>query len=913
MLIGESLFKNIKFHLAREEWDRVIEISQQAIARSHNFAETDDLEVAEFYNYLARAYSQKGKLTEAIDSYQKILDLVGERAEIYAELGLLHSNLKLSRQAIWHYRQALKLKPNWAEIQYNLAVVLHQLKDWSGAIATYNRAIELKPDYTAVYYNLGVLYDQKGELEAAIALYQQVIAIEPNLIRAYSNLGNAYVRQQQYPKAIAILQQGIAIDPTWAVLHNNLGQVYCFNRQPGLALKSFETAIILDPKMVLAYHNLGRLWQEWGNCQRAIECFEQAIELEPNNIIFYSSCADVYQKIGDVESTLNCWHTIIELQPDFIEAYCQTKSSNAPKDLLEIAKLSCSRFLQALKQESTEAYYHLWRTYNYMGDVLFELGGIPQAEFYYQRALQIEPQAVELYLKLGNCLAKQERLDGAVAIYNLGLLIEPEHAQICFQLGKILEHTREAEKAIDYYETVLDRQKEQPSNWPTKKLALTWSNTPELFPAEENLSLLPAKIYHYTQDWVRDCRIPNFNYTQIAWQEAMAPSKAKRKRYPETIEVTVPGKPLHPDCGGINCNKCMQKQIAHFQPVQIAENAFKCSLEEPAPIQAGLPFVVTIPQGRIWVAPQKNSWMICNAIAVITSDNYLLGDLSRDYPWFLPECPYHERAEHSIYQQQIPPLEKIEGKVVLLSGLSGHVYYHWMFDIIPRLEILKRSGIEFNQIDWFVINSFNKPYQKETLDLLGVPVEKIIESDRHSHIQATELIVPSFPGYMDWVEEGTIKFLRQTFLPRITISKTNSEKIYISRAKARNRQLINELEVSKFLDSQGFKTIFLEELSVLEQVAIFAKAEIIVAPHGSGLANLVFCSPNTKIIEIFSPNYVRTYYWMISQQLQLQHYYLVGKSFNCKSLSALMYQSSLTEDILVEISSLKLILQHLSS
>ena len=904
MLRGESSFKNIEFHLARGEWDRVIKISQQAIADIHNSAEANDKVAADLYSYLAKAYARQGKLAEAIDSYQEILKLVGERAETYAELGLLYSGLKQPQQAIWHYRQALKLKPNWAEIQYNLAVVLHQANDWSGAIAAYNRAIELKPDYAAVYYNLGVLYDRKGEVEAAISLYEQVIAIEPSLIQAYSNLGSAYVRQQEYQQAIAVFQQGIALDPTWAVLHNNLAQVYWFNRQPGLAFKSFETAIILNPKMVLAHQNLGRLWQEQGNYERAIECFNRAIELEPDNIAAYSSCADAYQKIGEIESTLNCWRAVIELQPAFVEAYCQTKLSTAPKDLLEIAKLSCSRFLQALQEPEAEVFYHLWQTYSYMGDVLFEFGGITQAEFYYQKALQIEPEAVELYLKLGNCLAKQQRLDGAIAIYNLGLLLEPQQAQICFQLGKVLERTQEAEEAIDYYETVLNQQKEQPSNW---------SNTPKLFSTEENLSALPSKIYHYTQDWVRDCQIPNFDYTQIAWQEALTPSQAKRKRYAETIQVTVPGKPLHPDCGGVNCNKCMHKQIAHFRPVQIAQDAFKCSLEQAAPIRAELPFVVTIPQGRIWVAPHKNSWMICNAIAVITPDNYLLGDLSRDYPWFLPECPYQERAEHSIYQQQIPILEKIEGRVAFLSGLAGHVYYHWMFDIIPRLELLRRSGVKFEDIDWFVINSLNKPYQKETLDLLDVPVEKIIESDRHSHIQATELIVPSFPGYMDWVESGTIKFLRDTFFSRITPVKADSEKIYISRAKAKNRQLINELEVRELLETRGFKTIFLEELSVLEQVAIFAKARVIVAPHGSGLTNLVFCSPNTKIVELFSPNYVRTDYWMISQHLQLQHYYLIGKSFNCPSLSNLMYQNPLTEDISVDISSLKLILHHLSS
>ena len=903
MLRGESSVENIEFYIARGEWDRVIKISQQAIAVIDGSAKTDDSEAAKFHGYLAKAYVHQGKLSAAIESYQKMLELTGERAEIHAELGLLYSRLKQARPAVSHYRQALQLKPNWVEIHYNLAVVLHQLNDWSSAIAAYNRAIELKPDYAAVYYNLGVLYDQKGELEAAIALYQQTIGIEPSLIQAYSNLGSAFVRQKKYDAAITIFQQGLAVDPTKAALHNNLGRVYWFNGQPERALESFTTAIILDSKMVLAHQNLGRLWQEQGNYRQAIECFNRAIELEPKNVLTYSNCADAYQKIGDIESTLNCWRTIVELQPDFVEAYCQTKQSTAPKDLLEIAKLTCSRFLLALREENAEADYYLWQTYGYMGDVLFEFGGITQAEFYYQKALQIEPQAVELYLKLGNCLAKQKRLDAAIAIYNSGLLLEPEHSQICFQLGKVLEHTKEAKEAIECYKTVLDRQEEQPGDW---------SNAPTLFPADKNLALLPTKIYHHTQDWVRDCSIADFNYTQIAWQDSISPT-AKRNKYPEKISATVPGKPLHPDCGGVNCNKCMHKQIEHFRPVQIAKNVYKCSLEGAVPIQAELPFVVTIPQGKIWAAPHQNSWMICNAIAVITPDNYLLGDLSRDYPWFLPECPYQERAEHSIYQQQIPPLEKIEGKVVFLSGLAGHVYYHWMFDIIPRLELLKQSGIEFEEIDWFVINSFDKPYQKETLELLGVPVEKIIESDRHSYIQATEAIVPSFPGYMDWVEEGTIKFLRQTFLSQITLTKTDFKKIYISRAKAKNRLLINESEVSQLLTEQGFKTIFLEELSVTEQIRIFARAEIVVAPHGSGLTNLVFCSPNTKVVELFSPNYVRTDYWMISQKLQLQHYYLIGKSFDCPSLRDLMYQNPLTEDIFVDVDSLKLILHHLSS
>ncbi|MEL6495054.1 MAG: tetratricopeptide repeat protein [Cyanobacteria bacterium J06623_7] len=893
MTTGESSFKQIESHLRREEWEKVIEICLQKIGETP--------EEIDYYLYLAKAYAQQGNFTAAVSAYRKTLGTKIDQAEIYAELGLLYSKQKDSAQAIWHYQQALKLRPNWAELQYNLGVVLHQQGNWSEAIATYNRAIQIQPNYGAAYFNLGVLFDQKGELEAAISTYRQVIAIQPNLVRAYSNLGSTYARQQKYDEAIAIFQRGIALDPTWGTLHNNLGQVYWLNSQPENALTCFESAIALEPKMALAHHNLGRLWQQQGNDLQAARCFKRVTQLEPQNILAHSNYAEAQQKMGNLDRTLDSWRTIISLEPDFVDAYYENKLSSSPQDLLEIAKLACARFLQALKRgEQAEAYHHLGRTYDYMGDVLFEFGGVKQAEFYYERALQIKPEDGLLYLKLGNCLARQRRLDAAVTTYQQGLAQQPDLAPISFQLGKVLERTQQAERAIDCYEQVLNVQLDE----------LDWQKLPKLFLSEDNLAHLPSQIYYHTRDWVRDCSAVDFDYTEVVWSSKLvSQTVSKTKGHPETIQID-PGSSLQPDCGGVNCGKCMLALIDSFQPVQIGQSAYKCDLEAAPELEARLPFVVKIPNGRAWIAAQKNSWVICNALAVITPDNYLLGDLSRDYPWFLPGCPYQQRAEHNIFEREIPPVEQITGRVALLSGLAGHVYYHWMFDILPRLELIRRSNIKFKEIDWFVVNSISKPYQQETLKLLGIPEAKILESDRHSHIQATELIAPSFPGYLDWVPEGTIQFLRQTFLPQNNLTVTKNDKIYVSRAKAKNRRLVNEAAVSQLLAKYGFTTVFLEEMTVLEQVAIFAGAKTIVAPHGSGLTNLAFCASGTKVVELFSPNYIRTDYWMISQQLRLEHYYLVGKNFNCAALRNLMYQNALTEDILVNIESLELILQH---
>jgi tetratricopeptide (TPR) repeat protein/capsular polysaccharide biosynthesis protein len=845
-----------------------------------------------------------------------------ERAEIHAELGVLHGKQKKFVKAIWHYQQALAYKPDWAELHYNLAVVLHQIGDWKAATAAYRQAIAIKPDYAAAYFNLGVLQDRRGELEQAIENYHQAINLQPRDVKAYSNLGSTLAKQKKYTAAIEIYQQGLKIDPSWATLHNNLGQVFWFNEQPERALTSFEYAIALEPKMALAYHNLGKLWQQQGNYPAAIECFQRTIELEPKNIWAYSHCASALLVRGQLPLAMEYLREAIALQPDFVKAYYQRAKLLEGKDLLEKAKVACARFLEALQQKDergentalparelgsraqrTQIYQHLWQTYFYLGDILFEYGGIQQAKIYYQQALQIKPDEVELYLRLGNCLAKQQRLDAAVTIYHMGLSLQPNHPQICFQLGKILERQQQAEAAIDYYETVLQQQLNSGAD--------RWGQLPHLFPLDEHLAQLPHAIYYHTQDWIGDCELDDFHYTQVSWGDKYLSQTSVRKKRPDSISPFTAKKKPEPECGGVNCASCMSKLIDYFEPVQLGKNAYVCSPPNSLPIASPLPFVVTIPEGRVWIAPQQNSWMICNALAVITPDGYLLGDVSRYYPWYLPGCPYQERNDHTFLSlEEIPPVEEIDGTVAVLSGLAGHVYYHWMIDIIPRLEILRRSEIELEQIDWFLINNIDRPFQRETLTLLGIPLTKILPSDRYSHVRARELIVPSFPGHLDWVPPGTIQFLRQTFLSEIAKTKIKyPERIYISRARARGRQVINEDEVINVLNNWGFQTVFLEEMSVLQQVALFANAKVIVCPHGSSLTNLVFCSPKTKIIELFSPHYIRTDYWILSQQLQLQHYYSVGQSFDCYPLRHLMYQNSLTEDIFVDLSSLRLILR----
>jgi capsular polysaccharide biosynthesis protein len=103
----------------------------------------------------------------------------------------------------------------------------------------------------------------------------------------------------------------------------------------------------------------------------------------------------------------------------------------------------------------------------------------------------------------------------------------------------------------------------------------------------------------------------------------------------------------------------------------------------------------------------------------------------------------------------------------------------------------------------------------------------------------------------------TCEFLKQQFLNTEYLKITSSKKrIYITRKLAKSRRLLNEEEILNFLQLYSFESVISELMSVEEQAVLFSQSEIIISPYRSGLTNLVFCQPGTKVIELFSPNYV---------------------------------------------------------
>lgn len=285
-------------------------------------------------------------------------------------------------------------------------------------------------------------------------------------------------------------------------------------------------------------------------------------------------------------------------------------------------------------------------------------------------------------------------------------------------------------------------------------------------------------------------------------------------------------------------------------------------------ITAPTAYVAVIPGGRLWGING----------AVLSQDNKLLSDVSvESYGKTLIKDEKHP-ALHD--WKPFPLVKTSETVAVLTFGVSQN-YYHWLFDVLPRLHLIQlsiqTSGLKPSK---YVLNR-NVPmaFQDETLNMVGIPAESRLETHPEFHLQADNLIVPSqimtsaLTDYPKWVCD----YLRSVMLPHADEEVMNGpERIYVSRARAGTRRILNEQEVMESLSAKGFVSVELESMTVRQQIRLFRSAKWVVAPHGAGLTNLVFCEPGTKVLELFAPYYMPRQYWLISNHCGLDYWYLAG-------------------------------------
>jgi len=526
---------------------------------------------------------------------------------------------------------------------------------------------------------------------------------------------------------------------------------------------------------------------------------------------------------------------------------------------------------------------------------LMRLGKLDEAIAAYNRAIKFNPNSAFSYYYLGEAFAKKGQLKKAISAYYSALNLNPKLAWCCYSLGNVLLQTEQLDRGIEYLRKAINIKPNFFEFHYSLGLALIQQDTVDeaINSLKKSIELNPKFAYSYkslgdalskTQAWDEATvfyrkafelqpKLLGQYFASLAlalqkqglFSQLIALSSKVIKINPESAkELPII---LSKDLGELLHNRSYSKSIndrVSYIDISLENfNKFKPTITIHQTIHPQFTpsqpndknFVVLIPRGRVW---SNDSW----GVVVTNSKNEI----------FIKRMFRKPDITDLASTKNLPPLLNLDGITVFLSSRWGYNYYHWMFDVISRLELVLESGIDLSCVDKFVVNSYQQQFQKDTLDILGIPPKKIIESHQYHHLESDTLIVPSLPAAfpLKW----NCDFLRRKFLGLVSKQQKNFERIYVSRKDTNSRRVANETELVDFLNQYGFVSVTLSSMSFQEQVCLFANAKVIITPHGAGLTNIVFCQPETKIIELFASDTIRNCYYITANYCNLEYYYL---------------------------------------
>ncbi|MEQ8926727.1 MAG: glycosyltransferase family 61 protein, partial [Fulvivirga sp.] len=96
-------------------------------------------------------------------------------------------------------------------------------------------------------------------------------------------------------------------------------------------------------------------------------------------------------------------------------------------------------------------------------------------------------------------------------------------------------------------------------------------------------------------------------------------------------------------------------------------------------------------------------------------------------------------------------------------------------------------------------------------------------------------------------------------------------RIFIMRKNHNTRSFDSPDSLIMELFNHNIKGYYLEDLSFHDQVALFNQVDLVIAPHGAGLSNILFCHEKVKIIELMPENDIRLTYYKLASTLCLDY------------------------------------------
>ena len=407
---------------------------------------TQILPAANYFENLGYAYENLGEMQKAETFYKKAIEISSSDRHIYLNrLGIFFFRQEKYEEAVTFYRKAIELRP-LAVYYENLGNVYNNMGNPELFEESHLKAAELEPQEGKYFFQLGwnLLHKyndiarSKSYLNKAIEIFRLTPEIEPEELMSIQFLGAAYQQEGNLDKAEEIFMDAYELDSENEIICNFLGKVYSDKNEPERALEYYEKAYHLAPQVFLNIKNVLDVLERLGETQKMIKLCKDGATLYPE---LNDNLGKIYYQQLDYQHAEKYFRRAVEAYP---ENYIYRDNLASTLQKLKKYKEAGDEFAKALEyapKEEEDVYL------NFIGNSLFEQHLFDAAAEYYQKALELNPDAVVYVKNLIEALRSGNKREKAIEILENKLEYNPSDKDFLNMLGTLYFEMGHTEKA----------------------------------------------------------------------------------------------------------------------------------------------------------------------------------------------------------------------------------------------------------------------------------------------------------------------------------------------------------------------------------------------------------------------------------------------------------------------------------
>ena len=226
--------------------------------------------------------------------------------------------------------------------------------------------------------------------------FLQVLRVQPDNKKAYIALASTYTQQGDFEKSFKYINEVLKKDKRYRDAYIMKGTNYLTLGNRELAVSSYETAVQQDPKFFEGYLQLAWIYTEDQKYQLALEYFRTAADLKPKSVDALYGIGYSLQMLEKYDESLLAYRNLIEADNEY--------------------------YLALFNQAYIKQYHQ---------------NQVDSAIYYYQSAIDLQPQFVKGWHNLGLCFKAKGDKTSALQSFAKALKYNPDFEESRIEANKL--------------------------------------------------------------------------------------------------------------------------------------------------------------------------------------------------------------------------------------------------------------------------------------------------------------------------------------------------------------------------------------------------------------------------------------------------------------------------------------------